>query len=224
MPPRATGRCRTRSASVKALRSLRSAPTQNARSWLDRSTTQRTLGSAATRAVASASAVAIGRRDGVEGLGAVEDDLDDVALPVGLDADQRAGVGHRSSCRSGMAAGRRTGVPARVSRNGSTLPTPRKVRGRSGDEGEPGHVVQRLRHRLVDEHAARVGDRGEARGPVDGVAEDVPELGHHPARGQADAHVGQQLVVGDRLDQVDGDGGGRRGVAVGRRGPRRPPS
>ena len=136
--------------------------------------------------------------------------------PSALDADQRAGVGHRSSCSVG-GGGRpvRTGVPARVSRKGSTLPTPRKVRGRSGTRANPDTSCSDSATAVVGEHAARVGDGGEARGPVDGVAEDVPQLGHHPARGQADAHVGEELVDGDRLDEVDRRRGGRRGVAVG---------
>ena len=48
MPPGPRGRCSMSSASVKALRSLRSAPTQKAWSWLEVSTTHRTVSSAAS--------------------------------------------------------------------------------------------------------------------------------------------------------------------------------
>ena len=213
--PRATGRCRTRSASVKALRSLRSAPTQNARSWLDRSTTQRTLGSAATRAVAAASAVAMAVETALRASGRSRTISTTWPSPSASMRTRRAGVGHRSSCRSGVAAGRRTGVPARVSEEGSTLPTPRKVRGRSGTRANPdtscSDSATASSTSTLPGWAMAV--RREARLTV--VAEDVPQLGHHPARGQADAHVGEDLVDGDRLDEVERRRGGRRGVAVG---------
>ena len=89
---RATGRCSMSSASVKALRSLRSAPTQNALSWLEVSTTQRTVSSAATAAAAAAIALGHGGRHGVQRLGPVEDDLGDVGEPgllEALDAHER---------------------------------------------------------------------------------------------------------------------------------------
>ena len=56
---RKCGRWASRSASLKALRSLRSAPTQNAFAELDESTTARTSSSAATSCVAAASSRAI---------------------------------------------------------------------------------------------------------------------------------------------------------------------
>ena len=56
---RKTGRCRIRSASVKPLRSLRSAPTQKALGALEESTTARTERSAASAPVAEASSAAI---------------------------------------------------------------------------------------------------------------------------------------------------------------------
>ncbi|MGC0411719.1 hypothetical protein RKD31_004962 [Streptomyces sp. SAI-163] len=51
--PRVTGRCRSRSASEKELRSFRSAPTQNARSCVEVSTTTRTSRSSPSAAQAA---------------------------------------------------------------------------------------------------------------------------------------------------------------------------
>ena len=59
MPPAPGGAGRTAAASVKVLRSLRSAPTQKARSWVLLTTTARTVSSAPSRLVASLMAAAM---------------------------------------------------------------------------------------------------------------------------------------------------------------------
>ena len=163
---RATGRCAIRSASVKLLRSLRSAPTQNALGLVLVTTTQRTRLVRGEVGAGGAEVAGHRGRHGVHRLGPVQGELGDVsAVAVPGDGDQWP-AGRCCSCVS-FVGGRLVvtveGVPtatmprrpacaARCSCHGVTGPMPRSVRRAQRGHLEPGEAGQRRGERVVDQH------------------------------------------------------------------------
>ena len=192
---RATGRCARSSSSVKLLRSLRSAPTQNALGLGARSRRPpRTVASAASSARSPRPRCRGHRgRDGVHRLGPVEHQLGDVpAVAVPLDRDQ--GCGRCCSCVSSSAVGSSltVGVPlrrpcggrraARRSSLGVTGPMPRRVRRRSAVVSKPLRLASAAASASSTSTPPAGRHAGQPAGAVDGGAEDVTEPGQRPAR------------------------------------------
>ena len=67
------------------------------------------------------------------------------------------------------------------------------------------------RQRSIDEDGVGMGEGGQPGGPVDGRPEDVAQPGHDSAERDPDPQVRQHLVLGERVDQVKGDGRPGRG-------------